>query len=158
MRKAEVITALIILGIGIVVLHDAVRLGIFGWTTSGPAPGMYIGLLGTGVTVGSLLILWQTFLKRRKGAPNKPFLRPGGLKPVLYVSVPAAVMVLLTEFIGLYLAAGLYLAVYMRWIGTHRWIIVAAVAILVPLASYIVFERIFLIPLPKGMFEEYLSF
>ena len=158
MRKAEVITALVILGVGIVVLYDAVRLGIFGWTTSGPAPGMYIGLLGTGVTVGSLLILWQTFLKRRQGAPDKPFLRPGGLKPVLYVSVPAALMVLLTQFVGLYIAAGLYLAVYMRWIGTHRWITVAAVAILVPLVSYFFFERIFLIPLPRGMLEKYLSF
>jgi len=158
MRKADAIVALIILAIGIVVLYDAAGLGIFGWTTSGPAPGMYIGLLGTGVTVGSLLILGQVFAKWQKGAPNKPFLRPGGLKPVLYVSVPAAVMVLLTEFIGLYLAAGLYLAVYMRWIGTHKWITVAAVSILVPLVSYIVFERIFLIPLPKGMLEEYLSF
>ena len=158
MRKAEVITALVILGVGIVVLYDAVRLGIFGWTTSGPAPGMYIGLLGTGVTVGSLLTLGQAFAKSRKGAPDKPFLRPGGLRPVLYVSVPAAVMALLTEFVGLYIAAALYLAVYMRWIGTHRWITVAAVAILVPLVSYFVFERIFLIPLPKGLFEEYLSF
>ncbi|HWT77813.1 MAG TPA: tripartite tricarboxylate transporter TctB family protein [Candidatus Methylomirabilis sp.] len=158
MRKADAIVALIILAIGIVVLYDAVRLGIFGWTISGPAPGMYVGLLGTGVTVGSLLILWQTFRKGRKGAPNKPFIQPGGLKPVLYVSVPAAVMVLLTEFIGIYIAAGLYLAIYMRWIGSHRWITVAAVSILVPLVSYIVFERIFLIPLPKGMFEEYLSF
>jgi putative tricarboxylic transport membrane protein len=158
MRKADAIVALIILAIGILVLYDAVGLGIFGWTTSGPEAGMYIGLLGTGVTVGSLLILGQTFLKWRKRAPNKPFIIPGGLKPVLYVSVPAAVMVLLTEFIGIYIAAGLYLAVYMRWIGSHRWITVAAVAILVPLVSYLVFERIFLIPLPKGMFEEYLSF
>ena len=158
MRKAEIVTALIILGVGMVVLYDAVRLGIFGWTISGPAPGMYIGLLGTGVTVGSLLILGQTYAKWRKGAPNKPFILPGGLKPVLYVSVPAAVMVLLTEFVGIYIAAGLYLAAYMRWIGSHRWITVAAVAILVPLVSYFVFEQIFLIPLPKGMFEEYLSF
>lgn len=158
MRKADVVTALIALAIGILVIYDAARVGIFGWTISGPEPGMYIFLLGAGVSAGSLVILGQVFARWRKGAPDEPFIRPGGLKPVLYVAVPAAVMVLLTEFIGLYLAAGLYLVVYMRWIGKHRWITVLAISILLPLVSYFVFDRFFLIPLPKGRFEGLLTF
>jgi hypothetical protein len=67
-------------------------------------------------------------------------------------------MVLFTEFIGLYLAAGLYLAVYMRWVGRHRWIIVLTISILLPLASYVVFYRWFLIPLPMGRLENLLPF
>ena len=38
-------------------------------------------------------------------------------------------MVLFTEYIGLYLAAGIYLAVYMRWIGKHRWVTVLILSI-----------------------------
>ena len=158
MRKAGGICAIITLLIGILVISDALKLGVFGWGISGPEPGMYIFLLGMGVSVGSLVVLGQVFARSRKGAPDKPFIRPGGLRPVLYVAVPAAIMVLLTEFIGLYLAAGLYLAVYMRWIGKHKWFTVAAVSILLPLASYFMFDRFFLIPLPKGRFEALLTF
>ncbi|MEK6716905.1 MAG: tripartite tricarboxylate transporter TctB family protein [candidate division NC10 bacterium] len=158
MRKAGGICALIMLMIGILVVYEAARLGIFGWSTSGPEPGMYIFLLGMGVSVGSLVVLGQVFVEWRKAVPVKPFIRLGGLKPVLYVAVPAAMMVLLTEFIGLYLAAGLYLAVYTRWIGKHSWITVAAVSILLPLASYFVFDKWFLIPLPKGRLEDFLRF
>jgi uncharacterized membrane protein HdeD (DUF308 family) len=82
----------------------------------------------------------------------------GSLKPVLCVGIPAALMVLLTYFIGLYLAAGLYLAVYMRWIGRHRWATVVVVSILLPLAGYLLFEQWFQIPLPEGSLTARLGF
>jgi hypothetical protein len=160
MRKAEVICALVLLAVGAVVCYDAVRQGAFGWGLSGPEPGMYPFLLGLGMMVGSVIVLGQTFLSslRRARAENKPFLPPGALRPVLSVAIPATLMVLLTEYIGLYLAAGLYLAVYMRWIGRHRWISVAAVSILLPLAGYVVFDKWFLIPMPAGSLAAYLRF
>jgi len=158
MRKADGICALIILAIGLLVAYDGWRLTVLGWGPAGPQPGLYPFLLGLGVMVGSLVVLGQVMARSRKAVPDKPFIRPGGLRPVLYVAVPAALMVLLTEFIGLYLAAGLYLAVYTRWIGKHSWITVAAVSILLPLASYFVFDKWFLIPLPKGRLEDFLRF
>ena len=158
MRKADGICALIILAIGLLVAYDGWRLTVLGGGPAGPQPGLYPFLLGLGVMVGSLVVLGQVMARSRKAVPDKPFIRPGGLRPVLYVAVPAALMVLLTEFIGLYLAAGLYLAVYTRWIGKHSWITVAAVSILLPLASYFVFDKWFLIPLPKGRLEDFLRF
>lgn len=158
MRKADGICALIILAIGLLVVYDGWRLTVLGWGPAGPQPGLYPFLLGLGVMVGSLVVLGQVMARSRKAVPDKPFIRPGGLRPVLYVAVPAALMVLFTEFIGLYLAAGLYLGVYMRWIGKHRWITVLTISILLPLASYFVFDRFFLIPLPKGRLEGLLTF
>lgn len=158
MRKADGICAIITLLIGILVISEALKLGVLGWGMSGPEPGMYIFLLGAGVCVGSLVILGRVLAQVRKGEPDKPFIRSGGLRPVLYVAVPAAIMVLFTEFIGLYLAAGLYLAVYMRWIGKHRWVTVLSISILLPLVSYFVFDKFFLIPLPKGRIEALLTF
>ncbi len=150
MRKADAICTLILMAIGAIACYEGVRYGVFGWGAAGPLPGMYPFLLGLGIMVGSLMILGQLFLRSRRGEPNAPFIRPGGLKPVLSVGIPATLMVFLTEFIGLYLAAGLYLAVYMRWIGRYRWITVLAVSILLPFAGYVVFEKWFLIPLPEG--------
>lgn len=157
MQKADVITALIILIIGIFVVYDGVRLGVIGWGASGPMSGLYPFLLGMGLIIGSLVVMGRVFISR-KSMSDKPFIQKGGLRHVLYVAIPAALMVALTEFIGLYVAAGLYLALYMRWIGKHRWITVLAVSILLPLISYFVFDKYFLIPLPKGRLSGLLGF
>ena len=74
--------------------------------------------------------------------------------PVLTVFIPACGMVLLTSVIGLYLAAMVYLIGYIRWVGGFRWRTVLLVSILVPLAFYWVFDKMFLIPMPMGMFGE----
>jgi len=158
MRKAEAVCALIILTIGIVVVSDARQYGVFGWGLAGPEPGMYPFLLGLGLVVGSVLILVRSLLRPDPSTFDQPFIPLGGRKPVLAVAIPAALMVLLTHFIGLYLAAGLYLAVYMRWIGKYRWIAVLAISILTPLLGYCVFEKWFLISLPEGSLTGHLGF
>jgi hypothetical protein len=88
----------------------------------------------------------------------QPFIPRTAIVPVLKCVVPAALMVFLTEYIGLYVAAGLYLAVYMRWIGRHRWRTVLVLSIAIPLASYIVFDKFFLIPMPEGSLRSSLPF
>jgi hypothetical protein len=77
--------------------------------------------------------------------------------PVLKVALPATAMVLLTQMIGLYPAAALYIAFYMRWIGRHHWLLVLAVSLCIPFGSYFLFDKWFLIPMPKGWWGEYLG-
>ncbi len=59
---------------------------------------------------------------------------------------------MLTEVVGLYVAAMIYLAGYIRIVGEYRWRTVLLVSIPIPLIFYWVFEKIFLIPMPAGMF------
>lgn len=158
MRKADGMCALVILALGILAVYDARKYGIFGWGPAGPEAGLYPFLLGAGLIVGSLVILGQVLVRSRAAEPDEPFIPPGGLRPVLSVAIPATLMVFLIEYVGLYIAAGLYLAVYMRWIGRRPWIMVLAVSILLPLAGYIVFEKWFLIPLPEGSLTSRLRF
>jgi hypothetical protein len=75
----------------------------------------------------------------------------GGLKPILWVLLPSTAMVILTEFVGLHIAAAIFLAFYMRAVGKIRWVTVALVSVLLPVSLYVVFDKLFLIPLPKGM-------
>ena len=88
---------------------------------------------------------------RAAPALHKPLVASGGWAPLLTVALPAIAMVALSACIGLYPATALYLAFYMRWVGQHRWPLVLAVSICLPLGSYFLFDKWFLIPMPKGL-------
>jgi hypothetical protein len=65
-------------------------------------------------------------------------------------------MVLLTELIGIHLATVVFLVFYMRMVGKIPWITVVLVGLMVPLAVFIVFDKLFLIPMPEGLWGKYL--
>jgi hypothetical protein len=153
MRTADLVTASLLMLLGGVVIVDAVRLGI-GWGTDGPKSGFFPFSLAAILVATCGLILLQAARRRAAAA----FVTRERLAPVLAVLWPAAAMVVLTQFIGLYVASALYIAFYMRWIGRHRWPAVAAVAVLVPVATFLLFEKWFLVPMPKGPLESWLGY
>lgn len=157
MRKAEIICAVIIMCIGILVVYDSVRLNI-GWGMNGPDPGFFPFILGMIVVIGCIYTIAQAIARKGIAKSDKPFIPKGALKPILNVIIPASLMVLLTEYIGLYISAGLYMAVYMRWIGRNRWTTVLILSISIPLITYFVFDKVFLIPMPKGSLEGIIGF
>ena len=153
MRVADVTTAAVLFLLGAVVLVDAIRLGI-GWGTDGPKSGFFPFWLATVMMAACVVIAAQA----ARSAARTPFVTHDQIVPVLKVLVPAAAMVAATEIVGLYAASAVYIAFYMRWIGRHRWVTVVAIAIGVPLASFLVFERWFLVPMPKGPLETWLGY
>jgi hypothetical protein len=82
----------------------------------------------------------------------------GQLTPVAKVLLPAAAMVLLTHFLGLYVAGALYLGAYMRWIGRHSWSLTVALSVAIPIVTFLIFEVWFLVPMPKGPLEAFLGY
>ena len=56
------------------------------------------------------------------------------------------------------MASALYMALYMRWIGRHPGPPVVALALGVPVLTFVVFERWFLVPMPKGPLEAWLGY
>ena len=58
---------------------------------------------------------------------------------------------------GIYLASMVLIALFMLWLGRYRWPITAAISIGVPVAFYFMFEKWFLVPLPKGPIEDWLG-
>ena len=154
MRTADVVCGLFLMVIGVVVLVEGLRLGI-GWSTDGPQPGFFIFYLGATLLVSAALTI---VLVIRQGAGSRPFIAPGNFRRVATVFVPAVLMVALTGLVGLYVSGALYLATYMRWIGRHSWALIALVAIGIPVATFLVFEVWFLVPLPKGPLESRLGY
>ena len=81
----------------------------------------------------------------------------GQLRSVMSVVIPTAVYVLLMPYLGLYLPSFLLIALFMKWIGRYPWRLTLIIAIAVPLLTYFMFEKWFLVPLPKGPIEEWLG-
>jgi putative tricarboxylic transport membrane protein len=150
MRKADIIVALGLMVIGLLALGDAVRLG-FGWGMSGPESGFFPFYMGLGIVISTFFILLRAVRIYRKEGSGKPLIPEGGLQQILWVLLPAVGVILLTELLGLHLATVLYLAFYMGVVGKIQWGKVALLSILVPLVIYILFDKIFLIPLPEGV-------
>jgi hypothetical protein len=153
MRTADLTTALVLIGISGLVVWDALRLGV-GWGTDGPQSGFFPFWLAV-IVVGCAASIAVRALRRKDRAP---FVRREQLGPVLKALVPATAFVVLTGLIGLYVAAGLYLGVYMRWIGRYSWAAVITLAVAFPLATFLIFEKWFLVPMPKGPLEAWLGY
>jgi putative tricarboxylic transport membrane protein len=153
MRTADVITAAVLMLLGGVVLYDAVRLGI-GWGTSGPGSGFFPFWLAVIMLATCAVIVVQSVGR----APGRPFVTRAAAGPVLAVLGPAAGMVVLTQFVGLYVAAALYMGVYMRWIGHHAWPVTLGLAVAIPVVTFVIFEQWFLVPMPKGPLEAWLGY
>jgi hypothetical protein len=153
MRAADVITAAVLMLLGGVVLYDAVRLGI-GWGTSGPGSGFFPFWLAVIMLVTCVLILVQAMRR----PTDRSFVSRAAAGPVLAVLGPAAGMVVLTQLIGLYVAAALYMGFYMRWIGRHAWPVTLGLAVAIPVVTFVIFERWFLVPMPKGPLEAWLGY
>ena len=139
--------------LGLVVLFDAIRLGI-GWGTDGPKSGFFPFWLAVIMIGACLAIMTQAILR----ADRKSFVSRQPLGSVLKVLWPAAAMVALTHFIGLYVASALYIGLYMRWIGRHSWLAVVVLSIGIPVATFLIFEQWFLVPMPKGPLEAWLGY
>lgn len=135
------------------VLFDAVRLG-FGWGPDGPRSGFFPFWLALIMVVTCAVILAQA----ARGGRGKSFVSREQLGPVLTVLWPAVAAVGLMHFVGLYVASALYMGFYMRWVGRHRWVTVAALALGIPIACFLIFEKWFLVPMPKGPLEQWLGY
>jgi hypothetical protein len=155
MRKAEIWVSVAFVCLGIMVIADSIRLG-FMWGMSGPESGFFPFYLGVGVVISSLLVLYNAYGRYKKEGAGKPLMPPGAIKPILWVLIPATGMVLITEFVGLHIAAALYLAFYMRVVGKIGWVTTLLVGIISPLSLYVTFDKLFLIPLPQGLWGGYL--
>ena len=150
MRIAEILTAFLLIAVGAITVMDSVRLG-FGWGMSGPESGFFPFYLGAGLIVCSVLVLVNVFRKWNKPGAGERLIPKGALTPILWVLIPATAMIVISEFVGLHIAAALYLAFYMRAVGKIGWVTTLLVSLLVPLSLYIAFDKLFLVPLPQGL-------
>jgi hypothetical protein len=74
------------------------------------------------------------------------------------VVVPTTVYVFAVPYTGIYLASIVLIALFMTWLGRYRWPLTSLIALGVPIVLFFLFEKWFLVPLPKGPIEEWLGY
>ncbi len=146
-RTMEIVVAVAIFVLGAIVVFDSYRLGSK-WGTDGPQSGYFPFYIGILLCFSSLGTLALTFLK--KDAVREVFVEWGPLKLVFTVLIPALVYVVFVQYIGIYVASAIYIAVFMVWLGKYSWIKSAVIAIVVNVIFFLMFEVWFKVPLFKG--------
>lgn len=152
-RGPELAVAAVLLLLGGLVVADSLRVGT-GWADDGPRSGYFPFYIGCLLMAASGWILLQQLLRWRRD--TAVFAERGQLGQVAAVLVPMLVYVALIFPLGLYLASALLIALFMWRFGRYRWRVTLPVALGVPLFFFLVFERWFLVPLPKGPLERLL--
>jgi hypothetical protein len=151
-RSVEIGVALFLLIFAGIVIYGALLAGI-DWGAEGPRAGFFPFYVALLISVASLYNLVSAIRNREQGL----FAEWGQLRQVLAVVIPTTIYVLLVPWLGLYVSSIILIAVFMKWLGDYGWPLIAAVSIGVPVLAYVMFEKWFLVPLPKGPVEEFLG-
>lgn len=146
----EAVVAALVVVMGIVVIQGSRSLGS-GWTSDGPGAGYFPFYIGVILCIAGAGILFQSLVG--KGKNTEIFVDNEQLKRVLSVLLPALVYVGAVQFLGLYLASFIYIALFMVYLGKYSWIksVIAAGAVIT--LFFFMFEVWFKVPLFKGTLD-----
>jgi len=151
----DLAVAAIIFALGALVAWDSHRLGS-GWSSDGPQTGYFPFYIGCLLTFAGLYVTVETLLRWKK--IDTTFVTRERLKPVLLMLFPSIAFVVLIAWLGIYVASFLYIAAFMLWQGKYGWLPALGVSAGLPIVLFLVFEKWFLVPLPKGPIEHLLGF
>jgi Tripartite tricarboxylate transporter TctB family len=146
----DAVVAVVLFIIGAVVVVESQRLGS-GWTTDGPGSGYFPFYIGLIVCISALGILYQAVFSKKRD--TGAFVNREELSRVMQVLVPAALYVLVTKFLGLYVASAIYIALFMIVLGKYSPLKSVLTAVIVNVVFFMMFEVWFKVPLFKGTLE-----
>lgn len=153
-RVMELVVSAGFMAAAAVVMWDNARTGI-GWGSEGPQAGYFPFYIGVIMFAASAVTFVLNLPAR---GPSGNFVDRSQLSLVLKVLVPTVAYVGLIGFLGIFVASAIFIAFFMAWLGRYPVHKIAPVAILVPIALFVMFEVWFRVPLPKGPLEAALGY
>ena len=149
-NTADALVSVLTFVFGVVLMIEARRLGN-GWTSDGPGAGYFPFYIGIIIVVASLGIFYQAVFSKARDT-GAFVTRSQGVR-VLSVLVPAALYVLVTMFLGLYVASAIYIAVFMITLGKYPPVRSVVLAVVIVAVFFLMFEVWFKVPLYKGSLD-----
>jgi putative tricarboxylic transport membrane protein len=149
-QAAELIVAAAIFLVGVVMMMDSQRIGM-GWAPEGPQAGYFPFRTGAIISMASVVVFLRAFFGKHRN--QELFVSWDRFKQVLYVLIPAVFYVLVTQFIGIYVASAVFIGGFMRVMAKFSWPKVILVGVGISAMLFYMFEVQFMVPLPKGPLE-----
>lgn len=146
----DAVVAVLIMLMGAVVIYGSKELGS-GWTSDGPGSGYFPFYIGLIMAISGGGILYQALYSKKKN--TSVFVDGEQVKRVMSVLIPAGVYVLAVQFIGLYVASAIYIALFMVILGKFSWVKSLIAALSVNTLFFLMFEVWFKVPLFKGTYD-----
>jgi putative tricarboxylic transport membrane protein len=164
-RTVDAVVALLLLAVCAVVILDSTRLG-FNWREGeGPAPGYFPFYIAVILGIASLINLFGALRGRGAGeifVSMRPFGRVLAvlIPTIVYVALIGGVAIgpVVMPGLGIYVSSAIFISLFMMVIGRENPFKAIAVGVGVPLILFMMFEKWFLVPLPKGPLEAWLGY
>jgi hypothetical protein len=137
----------------LIVIFGSLSAGI-DWGVEGPRAGFFPFYVGLAILIASVV----NFIQARAEPTDDRFADWGQLRQVFSIVGPTAIYVAVMPWIGIYVSSALLIGFFMKRLGNYGWRLIAAIALGVPLVTFLVFEKWFLVPLPKGPLEAWLGY
>lgn len=144
--KQDLVGGLGFLLLALVGVEESLRLPLGSWQS--PAPGLF-PLLVSLVLVGMALTLLVVTLGTRASAPPGPSSEARRTK-VWWTLVSLLAFYALLEPLGFLTTSFLFLFFLLRAIAGQRWGVTLAIGAAASVSSYLVFDRLLGLPLPRG--------
>lgn len=139
--------------VGVVMMFDSWRVGA-GWEADGPAAGYFPFRIGAILCIAAANVVFRCLIGVKRD--QRVFVGWDQLRLVLAVLVPTLVYIGAIHFIGIYVASAIFIAAFMRVMDKRSWLSVALVSVGVAAVMFWMFEKQFMVPLPKGPLESLL--
>ena len=123
------------------------------WTSDGPGSGYFPFYIGLVMCISGAGVFYQALFSKTAKRNTDEFVDGEQLKRVLSVLLPAVVYVLAVQFIGLYIASAIYIALFMVILGKFSWLKSIGIALCVNVLFFLMFEVWFKVPLFKGAYN-----
>ena len=149
-RTVDVVVSLLLVALALTLGFDNWRTGI-AWDSTGPQAGYFPFYLSVILGGASLYGLVTAFLSRKEAA--KTFVTQAQLRRVMAVFVPTALFCLVTQFLGLYVASFLLIAIFMRMVGKIALWKSLLTALVFTAVMFVTFDVAFDVIMPKGPLE-----
>ncbi len=154
-RTMDMLVAIILIALASIFMFDSWRIGMSWVDGQGPGPGFFPFWISLTMAVASVVNLVRATVSAEPDA-GETFVSRNSFLRVLTVLIPTAIYVLLIQFIGIYVASAIFIVGFM--LASKESVLRSIlVAFCVPLALFFMFEKWFLVPLPKGPLEAFLG-
>jgi len=148
LKKVDIVASLLMIPVVAWVFYESARwpippdMGNPAWIPRGVALCLLVAVL---------LLLFRALSGRSLTLPAR--LEGADRSRVLWVAVLTGVYVIVVERIGFIATTAPYLFGFTLVLGERRWVRLALFAVVVPVATYLLFDTALNVPLPHGWFR-----